>query len=100
MQYANCPKVKVNFCTKYITTSTYKGDIIKEKKKGNDLMVSEAQKRATTKYEHINYDKITVRVPKGTREIYKAHAESKGESLNAYIIRLIEQDIQNDKKSK
>ena len=47
-----------------------------------------------------NYDQLRVVVRKGKKDEYKQQADSKGESLNAYIIRLIEQDIQNDKKSK
>lgn len=60
---------------------------------------SEAQKRATTKYMKANLDDIKIRVPKGTRERYKAHAESKGKSLNAYIVDLIEADIAKDADS-
>ena len=47
---------------------------------------TEAQKKATAKYMKNNLDDIKVRVPKGKREIYKAHAERKGKSLNALII--------------
>ncbi|MEG1012467.1 MAG: hypothetical protein RSE54_11445 [Ruthenibacterium sp.] len=45
-------------------------------------------------------DSILIRVSKdGTKEKYKSHAESAGKSLNAYIIDLIEQDIQNSSKT-
>lgn len=54
---------------------------------------SEAQNRATQKYIKNNYDQIVIRIPKGKREIYKAHADSKGKSLNQLIIDLIETDI-------
>ena len=53
---------------------------------------TEAQKNATRKYINEKLDEIKVRVPKGKREEYKAKAESKGLSLNAYIISLIESD--------
>jgi predicted HicB family RNase H-like nuclease len=39
-------------------------------------------------------------VSRDKKEEYRQQAESKGESLNAYIIRLIEKDIAEDKKSK
>ncbi|RGG71139.1 hypothetical protein DWW95_06800 [Ruminococcus sp. AF17-6LB] len=55
---------------------------------------TEAQKKATAKYMKNNLDDIKVRVPKGKREIYKAHAERKGKSLNALIIELLEKDMQ------
>lgn len=56
------------------------------------MAVTEAQKRATTKFEHNNYDKITIRLKKGQREEYKRKAAARGLSLNAYIIKLMEED--------
>mgnify|MGYP000906668489 FL=1 len=57
---------------------------------------TEAQKKATAKYMKNNLDDIKVRVPKGKREVYKAHAEHKGKSLNALIIELLEKDMQEE----
>lgn len=39
------------------------------------------------------YDRIAVVVPKGKKDEIKAHAESQGESVNAYIWRLIQEDM-------
>lgn len=39
------------------------------------------------------YDRINLTVPKGQRDVIKAHAESLGESVNGYIWRLIKEDI-------
>lgn len=39
------------------------------------------------------YDRINLTVPKGKKDEIKAHAESKGESVNAYIWRLIQEDM-------
>ena len=58
------------------------------------MAYSEAQKKATAKYMKNKLDDITVRVPKGKREVYKAHAERKGKSLNALIVELLEKDMQ------
>lgn len=58
------------------------------------MAYSEAQKKATAKYMKNKLDDIKVRVPKGKREVYKAHAEHKGKSLNALIIELLEKDMQ------
>lgn len=58
---------------------------------------TEAQKKATAKYMKNNLDDIKVRVPKGKREVYKAYAESKGKSLNAFIIDLIEKEMKGEK---
>lgn len=37
-------------------------------------------------------DDIKIRVPKGKREELKAYAETHGESMQGWIIRLLEQD--------
>ena len=39
------------------------------------------------------YDRINFTVPKGQKEAIKARAESQGESVNAYIWRLIQEDM-------
>lgn len=39
------------------------------------------------------YDRIAVVVPKGKKDEIKAHAEALGESVNAYIWRLIQEDM-------
>lgn len=57
---------------------------------------NEAQKRASIKYLSEKTDDIRVRVPKGKKDEYKAQAEAHGLSLNAYIIKLIEADKQQD----
>ena len=58
-------------------------------------MLTEAEKKAVAKY-HAKLDEIKVRVPKGKREVYKAHAERQGKSLNALIIELLEKDMQEE----
>ncbi len=60
------------------------------------MAYSEAQKRATMKYRAKAYDRVDLQLKKGTREIYKAQAEKRGMSLNAYIISLIEKDMEAD----
>lgn len=44
------------------------------------------------------YDQLLIRVKKGDKEIIKAFAEQNGESLNGYIVRLIEEDMHNKKQ--
>jgi len=41
-------------------------------------------------------DDIRVRVPKGKKAEIKAHAESKGESLNGFVSRAINETIKQD----
>lgn len=62
--------------------------------KGVDKMAyTQAQNRATQKYIKSNYDRFELVAPKGKKAEYKAIAESKGLSLNQYVIGLIEEDI-------
>jgi hypothetical protein len=55
--------------------------------------VTEAQKRATANYERKNYDKILLRLKKGTKEkIIKKIGENA--SVNGYITDLINKDLE------
>ena len=60
------------------------------------MPASKAQQKAVSKYMKENYDEIKVRVEKGKKNIIKAHAESRGESVNSFIGRAIEQTIEQD----
>lgn len=42
------------------------------------------------------YDRINLTVTKGKKEEIKAYAATMGESVNAYINRLINEDMQNN----
>lgn len=42
------------------------------------------------------YDEIKVRVKKGDKATIQAHAESKGESLNGFVNRAIDETIQRE----
>lgn len=52
---------------------------------------TEAQKQASIKYLKENTDDIRIRVPKGKKDEYKQLAELNGMSLNAYIVRLLDE---------
>lgn len=54
---------------------------------------TEAQKRASQKYKAASRDKLTLDIPKGSKERYKAHAEKRGKSLTALVVDLLERDI-------
>ena len=58
------------------------------------MAVSKAQQKAVGKYEKENYDKVLLRLQKVSRDKIKAHAQQKGMSLNAYIVDLIEKDME------
>lgn len=60
------------------------------------MAYSEAQKKATKKYNLKAYDRIELQVYKGEKEKIKQHAESLGLSLNAYITGLIRKDMEEN----
>lgn len=54
---------------------------------------SEAQNKASQRYQKKAYDTYLLRLHKGQKEQIQAYAESNGESLNGYINRLIAEDM-------
>ena len=57
------------------------------------MKLSESRKRANDKYLS-EQEEIKIRVPKGKKDNIKDQAESQGMSVNAYIIGLIEKDME------
>ena len=55
--------------------------------------MSERKAKWQNDYIAKTYDRINLTVPKGNKDKIKAHAESKGESVNGYINRLIAEDM-------
>lgn len=51
------------------------------------------------RYNDKAYDRINLTVPKGQKDVIKAHAEAHGESVNAFILRAIQTTMQNDERS-
>ena len=49
------------------------------------MAVSKAQQRAVHKYVKDNYDRMELTVPKGRKAELKALAESRGQSVNAFV---------------
>ncbi len=43
-----------------------------------------------------NVDRINLTVPKGKKEIIKAHSEARGESVNAFVGRAITETMERD----
>lgn len=62
------------------------------------MAISESQRKAVAKYNAKAYDEIKVRVSKGNKDIIKAHAEGKGESINGFVNRAIDETMERDKK--
>ena len=66
------------------------------RKEGNTVAVSKAQQKAVHKYVKANYDRMELTVPKGQKEVIKAHAEARGESVNGFIGRAIDETMERD----
>lgn len=58
-----------------------------------------AERKAKWQNDYIarTYDRINLTVEKGKKDIIKAHAESMGESVNAFINRAIDETMERDK---
>lgn len=57
---------------------------------------SAARIRANNKYAAKAYDRINIAVSKGKKDIIQAHAEQKGQSVNAYINAAIDEKMCRD----
>ena len=58
---------------------------------------TEARKAANKNWDGKNLDRISIAMPKGSKDALKAHAESCGESVNAFINRAIMEVSEMDK---
>lgn len=59
---------------------------------------TEAQKQSARKWDAANLDRISIAVPKGHKEVIKAHAEAHSESVNGFINRAIEETMERDRE--
>lgn len=64
------------------------------------MPTTKAQQKAVNKYMSLNYDRINLTVDKGQKEIIKAHADERGESVNGFIKRAIDEAIERDNANK
>ena len=75
----------------YIYKLVKVGDQMPEESK-----ISKAQQKAVNKYVKNNYDRINVTFPKGQKEIIKDHAKRHGESVNAFIVRSVNERMERE----
>lgn len=57
------------------------------------MAYDEKAKDRTMRYMKEKRDKLTLNLPLGDKDRYKAHAESKGKSLTGLIVELLEKDM-------
>lgn len=60
------------------------------------MPVSKKQQASVNKYVKANYDRVNVTFPKGRKAEIKAHADARGESVNGFITRAIDETIERD----
>ena len=59
---------------------------------------SKAQQKATAKYKGKNYDRMETLLPKGKKATLQTHAAERGESLNGFVNRAIDEAVERDTK--
>lgn len=64
------------------------------------MPISKAQQKAVHKYVKANYDRQELTMPKGKKDAVKAHAESRGESVNGFINRAIDETMERDNEAR
>lgn len=62
------------------------------------MAVSEAKHRANERYNSKAYEEIKLRVAKGRKEEIQTHAAARGESVNAFLNRAIDETMERDKE--
>lgn len=65
-----------------------------------ETKISKKQQACVNRYISKSYDRINLTVPKGQKEKLSAHAEARGESLNGFIKRAIEETLKRDNSEK
>ena len=63
------------------------------------MSISEARRRANDKWRE-KFELIQFRVPKGKKQVLQEHAAERGESLNGFLNRVVEQALSADDAKK
>ena len=67
-----------------------------DEKKSTYTGYTEARKKANEKYLKESVEDIRIRVPKGDKAKVQEHAASVGESMNAFVVRAINETMERD----
>lgn len=57
---------------------------------------TDAKKEGNRRWDAANLDRVSVAMPKGKKEIIKNHAGARGESVNGFINRAIDEAMERD----
>lgn len=71
-----------------------------EEKKSTYTGYTESRKKANEKYLKESVEDIRIRVPKGQKSIIKNHSDKTGESMNAFVVRAINETMERDNHNK
>ena len=63
------------------------------------MKISEARYKANKKWNAANYEQLGISLPKGRKEAIKAQAAARGESLNSFVIKAIDERIERLNKN-
>lgn len=63
------------------------------------MPVSKKQQASVHKYVREHYDRISVTVPQGKKDSIRDHAAAQGESINGFINRAIDEQMERDKST-
>jgi len=72
------------------------GATMPEEKKSTYTGQTDARRKASAKYLKESVEDVRIRVPKGQKATIKSHAEKQGESMNAFVIRAIDETMERD----
>ncbi len=61
------------------------------------MSATEAQKKAIRKYQE-GFDRIRILVPKGQKKAIEDYAAANGESMTAFILRVISEEMERNSK--
>lgn len=67
-----------------------------DEKKSTYTGYTEARKKANEKYLKESVEDIRIRVPKGDKSKIQKHATGTGESMNAFVVRAINETMERD----
>jgi len=67
-----------------------------DKKKNQYTGQTDARRRASAKYLKESVEDIRIRVPKGNKLKIQEHATGNGESMNAFVVRAINETMERD----
>lgn len=67
-----------------------------EEKKSRYTGQTDARRKASAKYLKESVEDVRIRVPKGQKIVIKSHSDKMGESMNAFVVRAINETMERD----